>query len=430
LSLAGGSHTLAGMSPISNTSVVDRFLRYVTFDTQSTETSTTYPSTAKQLDLLRHLVEELRGLGLADAAIDEHGYVMATIPATSKKKDVPVIGFIAHVDTSPEMSGAGVKPIVHRNYQGQDLVLPDDPTAVLRPADLPYLKQRIGDDIITASGTTLLGADNKSGVAEIMAAAEYLLAHPEIPHGPLRIGFTPDEEVGAGTKYFDVAKFGARYAYTMDGGARGEVEMESFSADAMTLTFHGFNTHPGYAKGKMVNAIKIAADFIGRLPEDSLSPETTDGYEGYVHPYVLNASVDKTAVKMLIRDFKTPGLKEKEDFLEKLARETVADWPGATLETKVEESYRNMREVLDQHPDVMENAREAIRRAGIETVERPIRGGTDGSKLSFMGLPTPNIFAGEQSFHSRLEWVSAQDMEKAVEVIVHLAQVWEERAGS
>jgi tripeptide aminopeptidase len=428
LSLAGGSHTLAGMSPISNTSVVDRFLRYVTFDTQSTETSTTYPSTAKQLDLLRHLVEELRGLGLADAAIDEHGYVMATIPATSKKKDVPVIGFIAHVDTSPEMSGAGVKPIVHRNYQGQDLVLPDDPTAVLRPADLPYLKQRIGDDIITASGTTLLGADNKSGVAEIMAAAEYLLAHPEIPHGPIRIGFTPDEEVGAGTKYFDVAKFGARYAYTMDGGARGEVEMESFSADAMTLTFHGFNTHPGYAKGKMVNAIKIAADFIGRLPEDSLSPETTDGYEGYVHPYVLNASVDKTAVKMLIRDFKTPGLKEKEDFLEKLARETVADWPGATLETKVEESYRNMREVLDQHPDVMENAREAIRRAGIETVERPIRGGTDGSKLSFMGLPTPNIFAGEQSFHSRLEWVSAQDMEKAVEVIVHLAQVWEESA--
>jgi tripeptide aminopeptidase len=429
LSLAGGSHTLAGMSPISNTSVVDRFLRYVTFDTQSTETSTTYPSTAKQLDLLRHLVEELRGLGLADAAIDEHGYVMATIPATSKKKDVPVIGFIAHVDTSPEMSGAGVKPIVHRNYQGQDLVLPDDPTAVLRPADLPYLKQRIGDDIITASGTTLLGADNKSGVAEIMAAAEYLLAHPEIPHGPLRIGFTPDEEVGAGTKYFDVAKFGARYAYTMDGGARGEVEMESFSADAMTLTFHGFNTHPGYAKGKMVNAIKIAADFIGRLPEDSLSPETTDGYEGYVHPYVLNASVDKTSVKMLIRDFKTPGLKEKEDFLEKLARETVADWPGATLETKVEESYRNMREVLDQHPDVMENAREAIRRAGIETVERPIRGGTDGSKLSFMGLPTPNIFAGEQSFHSRLEWVSAQDMEKAVEVIVHLAQVWEESPG-
>lgn len=422
------------MSPIESpkapfqTSVVERFLRYVTVDTQSTETSETYPSTAKQLDLLRHLVDELRGLGLGDAAIDEHGYVMATIPATTAKKKVPVIGFIAHVDTSPEMSGAGVKPIVHRNYQGQDLVLPDDSTAVLRPADSPYLKERIGDDIITASGTTLLGADNKSGVAEIVAAAEYLLAHPEIQHGPIRIGFTPDEEVGAGTKHFDVAKFGALYAYTMDGGARGEVEMESFSADAMTITFHGFNTHPGFGKGKLINSIKIAADFIHRLPEDSLSPETTEGYESYVHPYVLNASVDKTSVKLLIRDFSTPGLKEKEDFLDKLARETVADWPGSTFEAKVEESYRNMREVLDHHPDVMENAREAIRRAGIETIERPIRGGTDGSKLSFMGLPTPNIFAGEQNFHSRLEWVSAQDMEKAVEVIVHLAQVWEERA--
>jgi tripeptide aminopeptidase len=419
---------IARQTPAFQTSVVERFLRYVTFDTQSTETSATYPSTAKQLDLLRHLVDELRGLGLDDAAIDEHGYVMATLPATTAKKNVPVIGFIAHVDTSPEMSGAGVKPIVHRNYQGQDLVLPDDPTAVLRPADSPYLKERIGDDIITASGTTLLGADNKSGVAEIVAAAEYLLAHPEIEHGPLRLGFTPDEEVGAGTKHFDVARFGALYAYTMDGGARGEVEMESFSADAMTITFHGFNTHPGFGKGKLINSIKIAADFIHRLPPDSLSPETTEGYESYVHPYVVNASVDKTSVKLLIRDFSTPGLKEKEDFLDKLARETVADWPGSTFEAKVEESYRNMREVLDNHPDVMENAREAIRRAGIETIERPIRGGTDGSKLSFMGLPTPNIFAGEQNFHSRLEWVSAQDMEKAVEVIVHLAQVWEERA--
>ena len=412
------------------TSCVERFLRYVTFDTQSSETSETYPSTAKQLDLLNHLVTELRTIGLSDAAIDEHGYVMATIPATSKKKDVPVIGFIAHVDTSPEMSGAGVKPIIHSGYQGQDLVLPDDPTAVLRPADTPYLKERIGDDIITASGTTLLGADNKSGVAEIVAAAEFLLAHPEIPHGTVRVGFTPDEEVGAGTKYFDVAKFGARYAYTMDGGARGEVEMETFSADAMTLTFHGFNTHPGFGKGKLINSIKIASDFIHRLPKDRLSPETTDDYEGYVHPYVINASVDQTSVKLLIRDFSTPALKEKEDFLEALARETVADWPGASFEAKVEESYRNMREVLDKHPEVMENAREAIRRSGLTVHEHPIRGGTDGSKLSFMGLPTPNIFAGEQSFHSRLEWVSAQDMEKAVEVIVHLCQVWEEKAAS
>ncbi|HET9210023.1 MAG TPA: peptidase T [Thermoanaerobaculia bacterium] len=409
-------------------SAVERFLRYVTLDTQSTETSETYPSTAKQLDLLRHLVDELHAIGLSDAEIDQYGYVMATIPATTQKKDVPVIGFIAHVDTSPEMSGAGVKPLIHENYQGQDIVLPDDPSAVLRPSELPYLKERIGDDIITASGTTLLGADNKAGVAEIMAAAEYLMAHPEIPHGTIRVGFTPDEEVGAGTKYFDVPKFGAKYAYTMDGGARGEIEYESFSADAMTLTFVGRNTHPGYAKDLMVNAIKVAADFISRLPEDSLSPETTEDYEGYVHPYVVTASVDRTSVKMLIRDFKTPGLKEKEDFLEKLARETVADWPGSSLEVKVDESYRNMREVLDHHPDVVENAREAIRRAGMETLERAIRGGTDGSKLSFMGLPTPNIFAGEQSFHSRFEWVSAQDMEKAVEVIVHLARVWEERS--
>jgi tripeptide aminopeptidase len=410
------------------TSCVERFLRYVTFDTQSTETSETYPSTLKQLDLLRHLVDELKALGLSDAAIDEHGYVMATIPATTKKKGVPVIGFIAHVDTSPEMSGAGVKPIVHRNYQGQDLVLPDDPSAVLRPADMPYLGERTGDDIVTASGTTLLGADNKSGVAEIVAAAEYLLAHPEIPHGAVRIAFTPDEEVGNGTKYFDVARFGAHCGYTMDGGARGEVEMESFSADAMTLTFHGFNTHPGYAKGKMVNSIKVAADFIDRLPKDRLSPETTEGYEGFVHPYVVNASVDKTSVKLLIRDFSTPELKTKEALLEQLARETVARWPGATFDAKVEETYRNMREVLDQHPEIVENAREAIRRAGITTIERPIRGGTDGSRLSFMGLPTPNIFAGEQNFHSRLEWVSAQDMEKAVEVIVNLCQIWEERA--
>jgi tripeptide aminopeptidase len=321
-----------------------------------------------------------------------------------------------------------VKPIVHRNYQGQDLVLPDDPTAVLRAADIPYLKERIGDDVVTASGTTLLGADNKAGVAEIVAAAEYLLAHPEIAHGTLRLGFTPDEEVGTGTKFFDVAKFGALCAYTMDGGARGELEYESFSADAMTITFQGRNTHPGYAKGTMINSIKVAADFISRLPQEGLSPETTDGYEGYVHPYVVNASVEKTSVKVLIRDFRTPGLAEKESFLAELARRTVGDWPGATFESKIEESYRNMREVLDHHPDVVDNAREAVRRAGLQPLEKAIRGGTDGSRLSFMGLPTPNLFAGEQNFHSRHEWVSAQDMEKAVEVIVHLCQVWEEKA--
>jgi len=410
------------------TSAVERFLRYVTFDTQSDENSTSYPSTAKQLELLKHLVTELKALGLSDAAMDEHGYVFATIPANTRKKGVPVIGLIAHVDTSPEMPGAGVKAIIHRNYQGQDLVLPEDPSAVLRFADNPALKEQIGNDIITASGTTLLGADNKAGVAEIVAAAEHLLKHPEIPHGTIRLGFTPDEEVGAGTKFFDVAKFGAAYAYTVDGETLGEIEMETFSADAMTVTFQGFNTHPGYAKGKMINAIKIAADFICRLPKDRLSPESTSGYDGYVHPYVVNASVEKTSVKLLIRDFKTPGLKEKEALLEKLAMETVSAYPGASVECKVEESYRNMKEVLDRHPESVENAREAIRRAGLEVRMRPIRGGTDGSRLCFMGLPTPNIFAGEHNFHSRLEWISTQDMHRAVETLVNLVQVWEEKA--
>ncbi len=406
--------------------VLDRFLRYVQYDTQSDEASTTYPSTATQLVLLRDLALELKELGLVDAAVDEFGYVMATIPATTTKPDVPTIGFIAHVDTSPEMPGAGVAPIVHRAYDGRDLVLPDDPTAVLRLSDNPALADHIGHDIVTASGATLLGADNKAGVAEIVTAAAYLVAHPEIAHGPVRIAFTPDEEVGRGTQHFDVARFGARCAYTMDGGSRGEIEIESFSADAMTVTFHGFNTHPGYAKGRMVNAIKVAAAFIDRLPHDAFSPETTDGHDGFVHPYMITASVERTSVRLLIRDFVTAGLKEKEVLLERLALEAAALYPGARVEVGVEESYRNMREVLDRHPGIADHAREAIRRAGLEPRTHPIRGGTDGSRLSFMGLPTPNLFAGEHNFHSRLEWVSAQDMKKAVEVIVHLCRVWEE----
>jgi tripeptide aminopeptidase len=407
--------------------VLDRFLRYIRYDTQSDESSKTYPSTEKQLVLLRDLAQELRELGLADAAVDPFGYVTATIPATTGG-EIPTIGFIAHVDTSPEMSGARVKPIVHRAYDGRDLVLPDDPSAVLRAAEIPALAEQLGHDIVTASGTTLLGADNKAGVAEIMTAAAYLVAHPEIPHGCVRIAFTPDEEIGRGTQHFDVARFGARYAYTMDGGARGEFEFETFSADAMTLTFKGFNTHPGFAKGRMVNAIKLAARFIERLPSDRLSPETTENREGFVHPYVVQASVDKTSVKLIVRDFVTAGLKEKEALLESLAREVVAGVAGASVECAVDEQYRNMREVIDQHPLVVERAREAFARAGVTVRERPIRGGTDGSRLSFMGLPTPNVFAGEQNFHSRLEWVSAQDMEKAVEVIVEIARVWEERA--
>jgi tripeptide aminopeptidase len=407
--------------------VLDRFLRYVRYDTQSDESSATYPSTEGQLVLLRDLAHELRQLGVADAAVDAHGYVMATVPATTGKANVPTIGFIAHVDTSPELSGADVRPIVHRQYDGRDLVLPDG-TAVLRLAENPALSTQLGHDIVTASGATLLGADNKAGVAEIVTAAEYLIAHPDVPHGAVRIAFTPDEEIGRGTAHFDVTRFGARCAYTMDGGSVGEVETESFSADAMTVTFHGFNTHPGYARGRLVNAIKVAADFIHRLPADRLSPETTEGHDGFVHPYVLHAGVERTAVKLLIRDFQTGGLRDKEAAVEEFARQAVSRYPGARFEVLIEESYRNMKEILDRHPEVVQHAWDAVRRAGLEVRSLPIRGGTDGSKLSFMGLPTPNIFAGEHNFHSRLEWVSVQDMEKAVEVIVNLCRVWEEAA--
>ena len=411
------------------TSALERFLRYVAINTRSDEASTSCPSTPGQLTMLRLLVNELGELGLIDITMDEHGYVMATVPATTTKQHVPVIGFIAHVDTSPEMPGHDVKPIVHRGYDGRDLVLPDDPSAVLRAVDDPALAAHTGHDIVTASGLTLLGADDKAGVAAIMAAAEYLIRHPEIPHGTIRVGFTPDEEIGRGANHFDVGRFGAICAYTVDGGGAGEVEWESFAADAMTVTFKGFNTHPGYAKNRMVNAIKLAAAFMARLPKDRLSPETTDGYEGYVHPYVLDASVDRTSVKLLIRDFSTTGLEEKEAMVEQLAREVVEGQPRASVEIRIAESYRNMRDILEGYPEVVEFAREAIRRSGLTPVERPIRGGTDGSRLSFMGLPTPNIFAGEHNFHSRLEWVSAQDMDKAVETIVNLCQVWEERQG-
>jgi tripeptide aminopeptidase len=405
-------------------SVLDRFLRYVQIDTRSDESSRSCPSTPGQLRLLELLVSDLRALGIADAAMDQNGYVMATIPA-SVDRVVPVIGFVAHVDTSPEMSGENVKPIVHRAWDGGDIVLPDDPSAVLRRSEQPELAAQTGHDIVTASGTTLLGADDKAGVAAIVAAAEHWRAHPNIPHGAIRICFTPDEEIGRGADRFDVARFGAVCAYTLDGGNCGELEYESFSADAIRVTFGGFNTHPGYAKGRMVNAIKAAARFIDRLPADRLSPETTDEYEGYVHPYQMDASVDRTSVRVLIRDFKTGALAEKEALIERLARDVAAE-TGTRVEFDVQQSYRNMREILDRHPDVLNRAREAIRRAGLVPIEKPIRGGTDGSRLSFMGLPTPNLFAGEHNFHSRLEWTSRQDLEKAVEVIVQLGLVWAE----
>jgi len=411
----------------AKTSVVERFLRYVTYDTQSSMTSSTYPSTEKQPVLLDLLVEELRAIGVKDAERDAHGYVTGTIPATTKKKNVPVIGLLAHVDTSPETSGANVKPIVHRNWQGGDIALPDDPSIVLRPSEIPNLREQIGHDIITASGTTLLGSDNKSGVAEIMAAAEFLIEHPEIPHGTVRIGFTPDEEIGRGVDHFDVKRFGAAYAYTLDASGRGTIEMETFSADSMRVTFEGINAHPGFAKDRMVNAIRVMGDFLARLPRD-LSPERTEEREGFVHPIVAEASVEKASVLFIIRDFTTAGLEKMEALLRSLANEAAAAWPGASATFEVQESYRNMKDVLDHHPQAIEHAREAIRRAGLEVRETAIRGGTDGSRLSFMGLPTPNLFAGENNFHSKYEWVSAQDMEKAVETIVHLVQIWEEKA--
>lgn len=406
------------------TTALERFLRYVQIDTQSNEHSRTTPSTPGQLVLLHLICDELRTIGAAGVEIDQHGYVMATLPATTSAADVPTIGFLAHVDTSPEMPGANVKPLVHSNYDGRDLALPDDRTMVLRLADNPELEPQIGNDIVTASGLTLLGADDKAGVAAIMAAAEYLLAHPEIPRGPVRVAFTPDEEIGRGADHFDVARFGAAFAYTMDGGTRGELEYESFCADAMDVVFHGFNTHPGYAKGRMANSLRAAAAFVDSLPRDCLSPETTDGYEGYVHPYIVEGGTERTRVRVLLRDFDTRKLAQYRDLVSAAAHRAAQLIAGVRAEIAVEESYRNMRQVIEQHPQVIEHARTAMRRAGIEPVIKPIRGGTDGSRLSFMGLPTPNIFAGQHNFHSRLEWVSAQDMDAAAEVIAHLCQIW------
>jgi tripeptide aminopeptidase len=409
---------------MSTTSATARFLRYVTYDTQSNENSTTYPSTDKQLVLLNELVKELRDVGVSDASIDQHGYVTATIPASPGKEQVPAIGFIAHVDTSPEVSGANVRPMVHEHYDGRDLVLADDPSYVLRLRDNPELEHQHGNDIITASGHTLLGADDKAGVAEIMAAADHLMSHADMMHGPIKIGFTPDEEVGRGTQYFDVGRFGARYAYTLDGGELGVLETENFSADLMTLVFNGFNAHPGYAKGRMVSAMKLAAEFIHRLPHSGMSPETTADYEGYVHPHILQGAVERSTLKLLLRDFTTKGLAEKAKLVTELAEEIVRPYPAASVDVTIEEQYRNMKEVFDRHPEVVEHAKRGMARAGVTPRLHQIRGGTDGARLSFMGLPTPNLFAGQHNIHSRLEWVSVQDMDKAVDMIVQICRSW------
>jgi tripeptide aminopeptidase len=407
--------------------VVDRFLKYVKIDTQSDEESASFPSTEKQKNLSKYLSEELKSLGLKDAVMDEWGYVMATVPGNTAK-DVPIIAFISHVDTSPAVTGANVNPIIHKDYQGGDIKLPNDPNQVIKVSDNPELNDMKGFDIITTDGTTLLGADNKSGVAEIVEAVNYLITHPEIKHGTIKVCFTPDEETGRGTEKINLEKLNAKYAYTVDGSSRGEIESETFSADAVVIKFHGKNIHPGYAKGKMVNSVRVASAFMESLPKDKLSPETTDGRDGYVHCTNFNGTEELTTVKFIIRDFDTPKLKEYEDLLKQLAEKTVQQYPGARLEFEVIEQYRNMKEILDNYPWVMDNAIEGMKRLNIKPILSPIRGGTDGSRLSFMGLPTPNIFAGEHSFHSKLEWVAIPDMELVVKLIVEISKVWEEKA--
>ncbi len=411
-----------GESLIGETAV-ERLLRYVKYDTQSAEGSKTYPSTEKQKELGKLLVKELKQLGLKDASMDKYGYVTATLNGNIKQK-VTVIGLFGHMDTSPEISGKDVKPQIHKNYSGGDIVLPGDKTQVIRPSESVELGKKIGHDIITSDGTTLLGADNKAGIAEIMDAVHYLVKHPGIEHGTVKIAFTPDEEVGTGVKYFDVKKFGAQYAYTMDGETMGEVENETFCADSVKITFHGVLFHPGYAKGKLVNSIKIASDFIGRLPKDKLSPETTEKKEGYVHPNGIEGRVEDTTVKFIIRDFELEPLKKKEQFLKDLAGQTVSGYPRCSFKFEVEESYRNMRFVLEKYPEIAEKAMEATKVSGLEPRLHSIRGGTDGARLTYMGLPTPNVATGGHNYHSKLEWISVQDMKKAVEVILNIVKVW------
>jgi tripeptide aminopeptidase len=404
-----------------------RFLRYVVIDTQSDPRSTSYPSTEKQLDLSRLLVEELRELGLEDARLDEHAYAIATLPATTER-EVPTIGLIAHVDTAPGVSGAGVRPQVVR-FNGEKLELPGDPSQALDPEQMPELQNHVGHELVTSDGTTLLGADDKAGVAEIMAAVAYLSRHPEIEHGTVRIAFTPDEEVGAGTKHFDIERFGAKVAYTLDGSTAGEIQDETFAALQMRATFRGRGVHPGDAKGALVNAVKLAADFISRLPQDSYSPETTEEREGYVHPTGITGQVEQCAVEFIIRSFDEEELAEFEAMLRRHAEEVVAADPRASVEIEVKRQYRNMKEYLGEHPRAVEAAREAIRRAGLEPKSSLIRGGTDGAMLSERGLPTPNLFTGGHEDHSVREWVCVQDMGAAVATIVHLVQVWAEEPG-
>jgi len=419
---------MTAIAPLNFThTVTERFLRYAVIDTQSDPASATCPSTEKQKDLGRLLASELREMGLSDAHLDEHGYVYATIPANTDKR-VPVICFCSHMDTSPDCAGANVKPQIVRNYRGGDIVLPADPTQIIRAADHPALADQIGNDIVTTDGTTLLGADNKAGIAEIMDATLFMLRNPHIRHGVIKILFTPDEEIGRGVDRVDLKKLGAGFAYTIDGEAAGNIEDETFCADGVTITIEGVSTHPGFAKGKMEHAIKIAAAIVERLPKMTCSPETTEGRQGFLHPVGISGALETTTLELIVRDFAETGLKEKETLLEDIVKEVMRDFPRSTYRMEIKQQYRNMKPVIDHHPEIIDNALEAIRRAGLTPTKTAIRGGTDGSRLSFMGLPCPNIFAGEHASHSRLEWVSVQDMEKAVQTIVDLAMVWEERA--
>jgi tripeptide aminopeptidase len=406
-------------------SVEERFLRYVQVDTTADPNATSFPSSAKQKDLSKILVSELQALGLTDAEMDEWGYVFATIPSNSDRADLPTICFCSHMDTAPDCSGTNVKPIVHRNYDGTPIVLPDDTTQVITTEKHPYLLSKIGDDLITASGLTLLGADDKAGVAIIMDFAQYMMSHPEVKHGPIRILFTPDEEVGRGVERLDMKRLNADYGYTLDGGPLGDIEDETFSADAVKMTFHGVSAHPGYAKNKLVHSMKLAAELIDSLPKDSWSPETTSGREGFVHPVAIEGGLETTTVQFIIRDHDTSKLAEYEARLKSMAESVVSNYSGASLDFEVFEQYRNMKEILQDLPFVTDYTVEAMTRAGIEPKRAIIRGGTDGSRLSFMGLPCPNIFTGEMAIHSRHEYVSVQDMQKAVDTLVELIQIWE-----
>ncbi len=416
------------MIEINKDSIAERFMRYVQTDTQSDPQSNAHPSTEKQKNLSNMLANELLQMGITDVHADEYGYVYATIPSNSKKENVPVICFCSHVDTAPDCSGFNVKPILHKNYDGEDIVLPDDVTKILSSAAHPYLKKHIGEDVITASGKTLLGADDKSGVAAIMQAVEYFMNHKEITHGTIKILFTPDEEIGKGTAKLDMKKLGAHFGYTLDGGEAGSLEDETFSADGATIIIHGVIAHPGYAKNKLVNALKIAGEILHALPTTEWAPEATEKREGFIHPVRLEGIAEKATLEFIIRDFNDENLIIYEQKLKGIAEEIVSHYLGATIDFIVTEQYRNMKQVLDENPQVSAFAAEAINRAGLDVINESIRGGTDGSRLSFMGLPCPNIFTGMQCIHSKLEWVGVKDMAKAAETIVHLAMIWEEKS--